>query len=452
SAAEVVAFGDSHGWPVAIKAAYGGGGRGMRVVREAGEAAAALESAQREALAAFGRSESYLERYLTWPRHVEVQVFCDDHGGAVHLGTRDCSAQRRHQKLIEEAPAPGIAGETLEAMGDAALAVARGCGYRNAGTVEFIFQDGEFFFLEMNTRLQVEHPVTEAVVGKDLVELQLRVAAGQPLGFDQSGVVLNGHSVEVRLNAEDPAGGRFLPSPGRISRFRRPDGFGVRTDSGYEEGDTVSPAYDNLIAKIVAWGADRESARRRMLRALAETEVVGVATTLAADVAILDHPDFVAVEHSTNWVEQRLDLSGLEPSPPPEPPPGEDRTRRQVDVEVDGRLYSVALWVPELPAAGPGRGPSAAGRRRPPGPPPGEAGGGQVTVPMQGTVVKVLVRVGDSIAAGHGVCVLEAMKMENVIASPVAGTVTEVRVSTGDAVGAGDVVAVVTPPAPAAAG
>ncbi len=448
---DVIAFGSSNGWPVAIKAAYGGGGRGMRVVAGPEEAAGALESAQREALKAFGRSESYLERYLTWPRHVEVQVFADTHGNVVHLGTRDCSAQRRHQKLIEEAPAPGIPVETLDAMGAAAIKVARACGYVNAGTVEFIYQDGDFFFLEMNTRLQVEHPVTEAVVGMDLVALQLRIAAGEPLGFSQEDVVLTGHAFEVRLNAEDPAGGKFLPSPGTISRFRRPDGYGVRTDAGYDEGDTVSQYYDNLVAKVIVWGTDREVARKRMLRALAETELQGVASTIPADVAILAHPDFVAIEHSTNWVEQRLDLSGVSSAPTPAPETGGEeaapRVQRDVDVEVNGRRYQVRLWVPDLAPvtmAG-GVANQRAGRPRPAlgsggG---GGTGSGEVAVPMQGTIVKVLVNVGDAVEVGQAVTVLEAMKMENNITAETAGTVKEIKVAAGNAVGAGDVVVVI---------
>jgi acetyl-CoA/propionyl-CoA carboxylase, biotin carboxylase, biotin carboxyl carrier protein len=460
SAAEVVAFGETHGWPVAIKAAYGGGGRGMRVVPSPAEAESALEAAQREAEKAFGRPECYLERYLTWPRHVEVQVFADRHGNVLHLGTRDCSAQRRHQKLIEEAPAPSIAPEVLEAMGAAAVKVATACGYVNAGTVEFIYQDGAFYFLEMNTRLQVEHPATEAVVGRDLVALQLRVASGEPLGFEQVDVHLDGHAIEVRINAEDPAGGRFLPCPGTITRFHRADGFGVRTDAGYDAGTTVSQFYDNLIAKVITWGRDREEARRRMLRALRETEVDGPATTIPADVAILEHPDFVEVKHSTNWVEQSLDLSGI---PAPQTSAGRATARaagtdgespiptvqRDVDVEVDGRRYQVKLWVPDVgPLAAPAGTPAAA---RPSRPRPstaasgagGGAGSGQVTVPMQGTIVKVLVSVGDTVEAGQAVTVLEAMKMENNITAETGGTVTEIRVKPGDSVGAGDVVVVI---------
>ena len=447
SADEVIAFGEKNGWPVAIKAAYGGGGRGMRVVRSAEEAAAALESAQREAEKAFGRSESYMERYLTWPRHVEVQVFCDTHGNAVYLGTRDCSAQRRHQKLIEEAPAPSIPEATLAAMGDAAVKVAKACGYVNAGTVEFIYQEGDFYFLEMNTRLQVEHPATELVFGRDLVALQLRIASGEPLGFAQEDVKVNGHAIEVRINAEDPAGGKFLPSPGTITRFYRPDGFGVRVDAGYDEGDTVSQFYDNLIAKLVVWGTDREDARRRTLRALRETVIEGPATTIPADIAILEHPDFVSVEHSTNWVEQKLDLSGV--SGTTAPAAAEDgRVQRDVDVEVNGRRYSVKLWVPDVApvAVAAGGGAARSARPRPSGGGHhggGGAGSGQVAVPMQGTIVKVLVSVGDEVEAGQAVCVLEAMKMENNITAEAAGKVTEVKVNPGDAVGAGDVVVVI---------
>ncbi|HET6874866.1 MAG TPA: biotin/lipoyl-containing protein, partial [Acidimicrobiales bacterium] len=392
------------------------------------------------------RAESYMERYLTWPRHVEVQVFCDKHGNAVYLGTRDCSAQRRHQKLIEEAPAPAIPEATLTAMGEAAVKVALACGYVNAGTVEFIYQDGNFFFLEMNTRLQVEHPATELVYGRDLVALQLAVAAGEPLGFTQADVKPNGHAIEVRINAEDPAGGKFLPSPGTITKFYRPDGFGVRVDAGYDEGDTVSQFYDNLIAKLVVWGVDREDARRRTLRALKETVIEGPATTIPADIAILEHPDFVAVEHSTNWVEQKLDLSGVSSPSTPAAPAGEDRVQRDVDVEVNGRKFSVKLWVPETAGvAAPATGartarprPSAGGHGG-----SGGAGSGQVTVPMQGTIVKVLVNVGDEVEAGQAVTVLEAMKMENNITAEAAGKVTEVRVKPGDAVGAGDVVVVI---------
>jgi acetyl-CoA/propionyl-CoA carboxylase biotin carboxyl carrier protein len=452
SADEVTAFGDEFGWPVAIKAAYGGGGRGMKVVNAPDEARDALESAMRESVAYFGRDECYVERYLAWPRHVEMQVIADTHGTTLWLGERDCSAQRRHQKLIEESPAPRFRDEVRRAMGEASVKVAEACGYVNAGTVEFLYQDGEFFFLEMNTRLQVEHPVTELVTGLDLVEWQLRVASGEPLGFGQDEIVRNGHAIEVRINAENPAGGAFTPSPGTISRLVAPGGPGVRLDAGYESGDTVSQFYDNLVAKLVVWGQDREAARRRMLRAIDEMVIEGPATTLPADVAILSHPDFVAAEHSTNWVEHTLDLTGL-PSPgsegPPPPAVGTNApatVRRDVTAEVGGRRYEVKLWVPDIgdtmvvaDSAGAVRG---AGPKRPKAAASG-AGSGTVTVPMQGTIVKVLVAEGDAVEVGQTICVLEAMKMENNVTAEKAGTVKEVRVEAGASVGPGDVIAVI---------
>ena len=445
---EVVAFGELHGWPVAIKAAYGGGGRGMKVVAAAADAADAMESAAREAQAYFGRPEIYLERYLAWPRHVEMQVLADQHGNTLWLGERDCSAQRRHQKLVEESPAPDFPEDVRHAMGLAAVKVSEACGYYNAGTVEFLYEDGEFYFLEMNTRLQVEHPVTELVSGLDLVAWQIRIASGEPIDFTQDDVRRLGHAIEVRINAEDPSGGRFSPSPGTLTAFHQPAGPGVRLDAGYEAGDTVSQYYDNLIAKLIVWAPDREAARRRMLRAIGETHIAGVATTLPAHQVILSHPDFAAATHSTKWVEECLDLNDLSAEPAgavPAVPLSEDgvpTVQRDVTAEVDGRRFSVRLWVPDLgTAAAPGR---AAGRpKRAAASAVAANGSGQVTVPMQGTIVKVLVSVGDVVEVGQAICLLEAMKMENAVAAEKDGVIKEVRVSAGDSVGAGDVVAVI---------
>jgi acetyl-CoA/propionyl-CoA carboxylase biotin carboxyl carrier protein len=452
SAGEVVAFGEEHGWPVAIKAAYGGGGRGMRVVPSADQAAEALESAQSEALKGFGRSECYVERYLTWPRHIEMQVFADTHGNAVWVGERDCSAQRRHQKLIEESPAPLFPDEVRQAMGEAAVKVTKACGYVNAGTVEFLFQE-DFYFLEMNTRLQVEHPVTELVTGLDLVAEQIRVASGEPLSFTQDDIVRRGHAIEVRINAEDPAGGKFLPSPGPIAKLRVPQGYGVRWDGGYEAGDEVSQFYDNLVGKLICWGADREVAIARTIRALEEFEIAGIATTIPADLAILRHDDFVAGEHSTKWVEDRLDLSAVgagavAPATDADGEPPEPKVRRDVDVEVNGRRFGVTVWVPEsqvgaVVAAGGGAGKASPRPRRSAGASAAAAGSGNVAVPMQGTIVKVLVSAGDAVEEGQTVCVLEAMKMENNIAADKTGTVKEVKVEAGQSVGSGDVVVVI---------
>ena len=457
---EVVAFGTEFGWPVAIKAAYGGGGRGMRVVNSPDEAHSALESAQSEALKGFGRSECYVERYLTHPRHVEMQIIGDQHGNCVWIGERDCSAQRRHQKLIEESPAPNFPAETRQAMGEAAVKVAQACGYFNAGTVEFLYQDGEFWFLEMNTRLQVEHPVTEMVSGIDLVREQVRVASGDKLSFTQDEIELRGWAIEVRVNAENPAGGKFLPAPGRISKLVPPQGFGTRWDGGYESGDEVSQYYDNLVGKLIVWGSDRRTAIDRMKRAIHEFVIDGIDTTLPADLKILEHPDFVAGEHSTNWVENVLDLTGVtgrinaaEPAAEDEGEEQEPKVRRDVDVEVNGKRFSVAMWVPEsqLAAVGPaGGGAAKAKPRRKATASTGAAGSGAIAVPMQGTIVRVDVAVGDTVSAGQVVCVLEAMKMENNVATDVTGTVAEVKVESGQAVSAGDIAVVITPEAAAA--
>lgn len=447
-ASEVVAFGNEFGWPVAIKAAYGGGGRGLKVAHSADDAAEAFESAAREAVAYFGRGECYMERYLTRPRHIELQVFADTHGNVVCLGERDCSTQRRHQKLIEESPAPALSDEIRAAMNEAAVKVTRGCGYVNAGTVECLYQDGEFWFLEMNTRLQVEHCVTEEVTQLDLVAEQLRVAAGEPLSFTADDVVHTGHSIECRINAENPAA-NFAPSPGTISHLRLPGGPGVRWDGGYAQGDTVSQYYDNLIGKLVVWAPDRERARKRMLRALSEFEIAGLHTTIPAHVALLATEAFATVNHSTKWVEDEVDAASFSEATAPEAAvvdgaeEAEPLLERTIPVEVDGKRYSVKLWLPEA-AAGTATPKKRSARPRPgAGASGGAAGSGTISAPMQGTIVKVLVAEGETVEVGQSVLVLEAMKMENHISAEKAGTVKEVRVAAGDTVGTGDVLVVI---------
>ncbi len=439
---EVVAFGEEYGWPVAIKAAFGGGGRGMRVVQSAGEAHDALQSAQSEALNGFGRDECYVERYLTWPRHIEMQIVADTHGNTVWIAERDCSAQRRHQKLVEESPAPNFPAEIRQAMGEAAVKVAEACGYVNAGTVEFLFQDGEFFFLEMNTRLQVEHPVTEMVSGIDLVAEQLRVAAGEPLSFSQDDISLRGHSIEVRVNAEDPAEGKFLPSPGPIAKLVPPQGNGVRWDGGYDSGDEVSQYYDNLIGKLVVWAGDRETAIARMLRCLDEFVLDGPATTIPADIAILSHEDFVNGVHSTKWVEDTLDLTGVGGTTTPADDDETEKVERNVDVEVNGKRFAVKMYIPadQITASAPGKSlPKARKRSSTKGAAP-TAGSGKIAAPMQGTIVKVNVAEGDEVTEGQILCVLEAMKMENNIVADKAGTVSNLAIAEGASVGAGDII------------
>ena len=440
---QIIDFGNSQGWPVVVKAAYGGGGRGMKVVNSAEEAAEQLAAAQREALSYFGRDECYMERYLTKPRHVEVQILADRHGNCVYLGTRDCSVQRRHQKLIEEAPAPDIDPDIITAMCEAAVKVARGCDYVNAGTVEFLYEEGSFHYLEMNTRLQVEHPATEMITGIDLVEQQIRVAAGEKLPFTQEEIEIKGHAIEIRINAEDPAAGAFLPSPGTITALAPAAGFGTRFDTGYEAGDEISQFYDNLIGKLIVWGKDRPTAIARALRALKETTIEGVATTASAAIAVLELPDFAAVNHSTKWLEETVDLSAVSVTKVTNvDDSAEPKVKRNVDVEVNGKRFSVSMWVPEsagTPSTPNARRTRRSGRRAS----GGGSGSGDVTAPMQGTIVKVLVSVGDTVEIGDAVVVLEAMKMENNVTAEKAGTIKEIRVAEGDSVGGGDVVAVI---------
>jgi acetyl-CoA/propionyl-CoA carboxylase biotin carboxyl carrier protein len=424
--AEVVAFGEAHGWPVAVKAAAGGGGRGIRVVAGPGEAAAALAAATREAQAAFGDGACYLERFFLRPRHVEVQVLADRHGGIVHLGERDCSVQRRHQKLVEEAPSPGLPAEVAQRLRTWAVAVAKACGYVGAGTVEFLWDpaSGGAWFLEMNTRIQVEHPITEAVTGVDIVAAQLRVAAGEPLGLTQDEVRMTGHAIECRVNAEDPARG-FLPTPGAITALRWPGGPGLRVDAGYETGDRVPEFYDDLLGKLIAWAPDRDRAIARMRAALDDLVVEGVASTAPALARVLDAGDFRAARHWTTWLEEALDLGGLAPAAPADADP-------DFQVSAGGRSWPVRLY-----------------RHRPRGTAgAAEGGGGLVTSPLAGTLAKVEVAPGQRVTEGQLLAVVEAMKMETPLLAPFSGIVGGVRCAVGGPVAAGQVVVEVEPGGP----
>jgi len=440
---EAIAFGDEYGYPVAVKAMFGGGGRGMKVVHSREQMRDALIAARRESEAAFGRGECYLERYLERPRHVEIQVLADLDGTAIYLAERDCSLQRRHQKLVEEAPAPGVSDEIRTAMGEAAVRVAKQMGYTNAGTCEFLLdEDGKtFYFLEMNTRLQVEHPITELITGVDLAQAQLRIAAGDGMGMTQEDVELRGHAIEVRINAEEPAA-NFVPTPGTISALVPPLGPWVRFDTGVAPNYTVPREYDGLIGKLIVWAADRDGARARMSRALDELVIEGLPTTVPFHRLAMNHPQFAAAEHATSSVEREWDLSSLElqgfgPSDGHGPDAG-----REVTVEVDGRRVAVRLFG-DLPAGGAAPAPSVAPRRR--------RGGAAAAVvvatsedlvaPMQGTVIEVSVEVGSVVAEGDTLLVLEAMKMENAVKAHRAGVVSSLPVSAGDVVQPGAVLA-----------
>ncbi len=440
---EARAAAEEYGLPIAIKAAHGGGGKGLRVVHEKERIGDAFEAARREADAYFANPEVYVEKYLAKPRHIEVQIIVDGEGNGVFLGERDCSLQRRHQKLIEETPSPVVDEKQRKAIGRAALAIAEAAGYRNAGTVEFLMdQDGEFYFLEMNTRLQVEHTVTEMVTGIDLAKEQLRVAAGEPLSFSE--VEPRGHAIEFRINAEDPAAG-FRPNPGQIVEYREPGGFGVRVDSGYRGCDKISQYYDNLVSKLVVWGRDRDEAIERSRRALQEYTITGIATTLPFHLLALKDPAFVAGTHHTKTVEDEMDLSSVTHPPAPQLPEDEELAERSMTVEVGGRRFVVKLWAPELPAAA-AAGARAPVRRRPPKLSKASSSAeteGVIAAPMQGTIVKVHHKAGERVEADEPLFILEAMKMENEVRSNVAGEIVDLRVQAGDKVTPGQVLAIV---------
>ena len=443
SAEDVRRLGDELGWPIAIKASAGGGGKGLKVVAGPDEADRAYESARREGEAYFSDPDVYVERYLDDPRHVEVQILADAHGNVIHLGERDCTIQRRHQKLVEETPSPAVGDELRDRIGRLGIDAARAVGYRSAGTIEGLLDgDGNYFFLEMNTRIQVEHTITELVTGLDLVREQVLIAAGEPLSLRQDDVRLTGHAIECRINAEDPSNG-FLPTPGRITSYREPGGPGIRIDSGVAAGSEVVGLYDPLIAKLVVHGVDREHARRRMLRALDEYEIGGVTTLLGFHRALLEHACFIAgqtcdgVVESTELAERAEQLSHQQTSLAAS---ADGRLRERVSsVELDGRLYEVKALVPEPPFA------ELARRRRERtgrGAHHGAAKDAVVT-PMQGTVLAVEVANGDEVRAGQVICVVEAMKMENEITAHRDGVVTELSVEPGQAVTTGQVVCVI---------
>jgi len=442
SAEEVVALGEQIGYPLLIKAAAGGGGKGMKVVADADEAASAFASAQREGLSYFADSSVYVERYLEDPRHVEVQVLADAHGNVIHLGERDCTIQRRHQKLVEETPSPAVTPELRARIGQIAVDAARAAGYRSAGTIEGLLSpDGEYFFMEMNTRIQVEHTVTELVTGLDLVREQVLVAAGEPLSLRQEDVELHGHAIECRINAEDVAHG-FLPSPGRITAYVEPSGPGVRVDSGVTAGGEITGLYDPMIAKLIVHGVDREHARRRMLRALGEYRIEGVKTLLGFHRALLSHPCFVAGETCHGVVEsEELAAAAAELTESAVSPVAASDgalTERGAIVEVDGRRVRVKVLRPEpgyraLARSRLERAAAAAA-----------SGSGTVVSPMQGTVIEVKVAEGDEVEAGAVICIVEAMKMENEVTAHRAGTVSELSVAAGAPIAIGQVICVVS--------
>ncbi|TCO16812.1 acetyl-CoA/propionyl-CoA carboxylase biotin carboxyl carrier protein [Kribbella steppae] len=440
-ASEVVAFAEEYGLPIAIKAAYGGGGRGMKVARTLDEVPELFESATREAVSAFGRGECFVERYLDKPRHVETQCLADAHGNVVVVSTRDCSLQRRYQKLVEEAPAPFLSDEQMETLYSASKAILREAGYVGAGTCEFLVgQDGLISFLEVNTRLQVEHPVSEEVTGIDLVREMFRIANGEELGYDDP--VVSGHSIEFRINAED-AGRGFLPAPGTLTRWHAPSGPGVRLDGGYDQGETVPGAFDSLVAKLIVSGRDRTQALERSRRALREFVVEGMPTVIPFHAAVVSDPAFIGddgLKVHTRWIETEYD-NQIPPYDGPTAEPVETAEREKVTVEVGGKRLEVVLPA-GLGASAVAAGGAAGGKKKPTrragaSGKGSAASGDSLTSPMQGTIVKIAVEEGATVAEGDLIVVLEAMKMEQPLNAHKSGTITALTAEVGTTVTAG---------------
>ncbi|ELY90216.1 carbamoyl-phosphate synthaseATP-binding subunit L [Natrialba hulunbeirensis JCM 10989] len=446
SAAEVRELGEEYGYPVAIKAAGGGGGRGMKIVRSAEEADDAFESAKREGEAYFDDDTVYVEKYLESPKHVEVQILADEHDTVLHLGERDCSLQRRHQKVIEEAPSPALDDSLRESIGEAARRGVRESGYTNAGTVEFLVEDGEFYFMEVNTRIQVEHTVSEEVTGIDIVREQLRIAAGEELPYAQDDIDIEGHAIEFRINAENPAK-EFAPTPGTLETYNPPSGLGVRLDDAVSQGDEIAGDYDSMIAKLIVRAPTRERCLDRSQRALAHFDISGPETIVPFHRLMLADDTFRAGEHTTAYLDHEVSQDELADAverwgsgATTGGASDADASEHELTVEVDGRRFDV-LVEDGLPRAA-SNGGAAAGESSGSGSGAGAteqvAAGDAITAEMQGTVLSIDVEPGDEIASGDVVCVLEAMKMENDVVAPGTGTVASVPVSEGDSVDMGD--------------
>ena len=432
TAVEVADLGEEFGYPIAIKAEGGGGGRGMKIVHDAENVEEAFETAKREGEAYFDNDSVYVEKYLGAPKHIEVQILADEHGNVRHLGERDCSLQRRHQKVIEEAPSPALSDELREEIGEAARRGVGDAGYTNAGTVEFLVEDGEFYFMEVNTRIQVEHTVSEEVTGIDIVAWQIRIAAGEELDFAQADVGIGGHAVEYRINAENPAK-EFAPTPGTLETYDPPSSVGIRLDHAVSQADEIGGDYDSMIAKLIVHAPDRDRCFRRSERALKHFDVEGVHTTIPFHRLMLEDGTFRGGDHTTKYLDEELDPDRL--SEAVEQWGADDAggtsgssSTQTLTVEVDGQRFDVLVEDGLVEAAGDGAAEDSA--------PAAEAGA--ITAEMQGTILSTAVEVGDTVSAGDVVCVLEAMKMENDVIAASGGTVAEIAVSEGDSVDMGD--------------